>query len=521
MNAKILHKMTISFLSACLLLPYLPVNAQENEVNVTVGSLKVRSGPGLTYDTIGAVTKDDKLNVIDKENDWLQVKFGDTTGWVASQYTTKESLELTNKQIISKVNRLNVRTEPTTSSAVIGQLQEGDSANAYKSHEDWIEIDFQGRKGWINQSYITVAEQTANKSTSPAEKVFEVSVDALNVRSKADLTSKQIGIVNKGDQFPVIDSDHNWVQVELENGEKGWLYSFYGTFTTTSITTTSESMDAATTNGSITILYNGTNLRKGSTTGSEVVSRADAGTSYSVLEKIDDWYKIMLEDEQTAYVASWLVSSSSTTVNVTEQSEDKSKVEKEDKKKVDRKKGTLKGLTIVIDAGHGGNDRGTTGALGTDEKDITLITSELLSSKLQAAGANVILTRESDEFVDLRKRVTIAHQVDADAFISLHYDAIENSSVKGFTTYYMHSYQKELAQYVHKGLGNMISLKDRGTQPGDYLVLRENKQNAILIELGYLSNPSEERSVTTQNYREQATHGIYNGIINYFDDQLE
>ncbi|MEK3981095.1 SH3 domain-containing protein [Psychrobacillus sp. FSL K6-2836] len=516
MNAKIIHKMTIIFLCACLLMPYLQVNAQENEVTVNVDSLKVRSGPGLTYETIGAVTKNDKLDVIGKENDWLQVNFGSSTGWIASWYTTKESLELTNKQIVSKVNRLNVRTEPTTSSAVIGQLHEGDSTNAYKSQEDWIEIDFQGRKGWIHQSYITVTEQTASKETNTTENVFEVSVDALNVRSKADLTSKKIGLVNKGDQFSVVDSDHNWVQVELENGEKGWLYSFYGT-----LSTTSESIDAAQNNETITILYNGTNLRKDSTTSSEVVSRADAGTTFPVAEKINDWYKIILDNGQTAYVASWLVSSSSTTPNVTEESEDNSEVEKEDKKDSTRKKGTLKGLTIVIDAGHGGNDRGTTGVLGTDEKDITLKTSELLSSKLQAAGANVILTRESDEYVDLRKRVSIGHQVDADAFISLHYDAIDNSSVRGFTTYYMHGYQKEFAKYVHSGLGNMISLKDRGTQPGDYLVLRENKQKAILIELGYLSNPSEERNVTTQNYREQATHGIYNGIINYFDAQLD
>ncbi|WP_419959098.1 SH3 domain-containing protein [Psychrobacillus sp. BM2] len=521
MNAKIIHKMTIIFLSACLLMPYIQVNAQENEVTVNVTSLKVRSGPGLTYDTIGAVTKNDKLDVIGKENEWLQVNFGSSTGWVASWYTTKESLELANKQIVSKVNRLNVRTEPTTSSAVIGQLQEGDSANAYKSQEDWIEIDFQGRKGWINQSYVTVTEQTVTKDTSDkssSENVFEVSVDALNVRSKADLTSKKIGQVNKGDQFSVVDSDHNWVQVELESGEKGWLYSFYGTFTTAS---TSESINTEGKNGTITILYNGTNLRKDSTTSSEVVSRADAGTTFPVAEKINDWYKITLGNEQTAFVASWLVSASSTTANETEQSEDNSNLEKEKKKDVTRKKGTLKGLTIVIDAGHGGNDRGTTGALGTDEKNITLITSELLSSKLQAAGANVILTRESDEYVDLRKRVSIGHQVDADAFISLHYDAIENTSVRGFTTYYMHSYQKELAKYVHNGLGDMISLKDRGTQPGDYLVLRENKQKAILIELGYLSNPSEERNVTTQNYREQATHGIYNGIIKYFDAQLD
>ena len=497
-------------------MPYLQVDAQENEVTVNVASLKVRTGPGLTYDTIGTVTQNDKLDVIGKENDWLQINFGGNTGWVASWYTTKESLELSNKQIISKVNRLNVRTEPTTSSAVIGQLQEGDSANAYRSQEDWIEIDLQGQKGWINQSYITVTEQAIkNEASSPSsENIFEVSVDALNVRAKADLTSKTIGQVNKGDQFSVINSDHNWVQVELKNGKKGWLYSFYGTFSNSEVTESEKE------NGTITILYNGTNLRSDSTTSSEVVTRVDAGTTLPVAEKTNDWYKVVVDD-QTAYVASWVVSASSDISNITEESEDKSKVDKKDKKKVNRKKGTLKGLTIVVDAGHGGNDRGTTGALGTDEKDITLITSELLSSKLQAAGANVILTRESDEYVDLRKRVSIAHQVEADAFISLHYDAIDNSSVRGFTTYYMHGYQKELATYVHNGLGNMISLKDRGTQPGDYLVLRENKQKAILIELGYLSNASEERNVTTQNYREQATHGIYNGIINYFDAQLD
>ncbi|MGB3101126.1 MAG: SH3 domain-containing protein, partial [Psychrobacillus psychrotolerans] len=125
MNTKIIHRITVIFLSTLLLLPYVQADAQENEVTVNVASLKVRTGPGLTYDTIGSVTKNDKLDIIGKENDWLQINFGGTTGWVASWYTTKESLKLSNKQIVSKVNQLNVRTEPTTSSAVIGQLKEG------------------------------------------------------------------------------------------------------------------------------------------------------------------------------------------------------------------------------------------------------------------------------------------------------------------------------------------------------------------------------------------------------------
>ena len=130
------------------------------------------------------------------------------------------------------------------------------------------------------------------------------------------------------------------------------------------------------------------------------------------------------------------------------------------------------------------------------------------------------MTRESDVYVDLRKRVAVAHQVEADAFISLHYDATENSSVSGITTYYTNSYQKELAEYVHAGLADKVSLRDRGVQPGNYLVLRENRQKAILIELGFLSNPSEERAISSNHYREQATLGIYEGIVDFFDAQL-
>lgn len=523
MSDKLLHKMTIFLLAIILFIPLIEVHAQEMEVIVDTSSLKVRSGPGLTYDIIGAVQKGDKLVVIGKENDWYQINYGTTTGWVASWYTTGTAVEMTNKQAISKVNKLNIRTEPSLSSAVIGQLQEGEQFTSYKSEGEWIEISYNDRKGWVHSDYVTFVEQSDSQENQEqavfSNEYFTVSVDILNVRSKADLSSDKIGQVARNQQFKVLSKVHNWVQIELENGEKGWLYTFYGNFTGPPSTASSSNAEK-----SITILYNGTNLRAESTTNSEVVARVDAGKSFSVLEEQNDWYKIKLTDGSTAYVASWVVSSTGssgssnspdTSTNSTESPATPTPpVEK-------RKSGTLKGLTIVVDAGHGGNDRGTTGALGTDEKDITLLTAELLSSKLQAAGANVIMSRESDVYVDLRKRVSIGHQAAADAFISLHYDAVDNSSVRGFTTYYMHDYQKKLASYVHKELGNMVDLKDRGTQPGNYLILRENRQKAILIELGYLSNPTEERNVTTAQFREQATRGIYNGIINYFDSQIK
>ena len=189
----------------------------------------------------------------------------------------------------------------------------------------------------------------------------------------------------------------------------------------------------------------------------------------------------------------------------------------DEQKKTARAPGTLNGLTIVVDAGHGGNDRGTTGMQGTDEKLLTLMTAELLSAKLKAAGANVVMTRESDTYISLRKRVAITQQSGADAFISLHYDANPDTSITGFTTYYTHNNQKSLASSINDGLDSTITLRNRGAQPANFLVLRENRQNAVLIELGFLSNPSEERVLTTEMFREQATHGIYQGLLKHFD----
>ena len=353
-------------------------------------------------------------------------------------------------------------------------------------------------------------EAQAVQSSENDPNTFTINVNAVNVRKKADLTSKKIGLVTKGQQFNVLSRNHNWVELEFEEGKKGWIYSFYGTFTKQIVS--DSSADTKQPESSVTIIYNGTNLRETASTSSNVVTRADAGHTYPIIETDGEWYKIELQEGKTAFVANWVVTENN--ANSSTSSNTESKLE-------DRKKGTLKGVTVVLDAGHGGNDRGTTGARGTDEKDINILTAELLRSKLQAAGANVVMTRESDVFVDLRKRVAISHQSSADAFISIHYDALEDSSVHGFTTYYTNSYQQELAEYVHAGIASKVSLKDRGSRFGDYLVLRENRQNAILLELGYLSNPTEERAITTDYYREQATLGIYQGLLNYFDAQLD
>lgn len=544
-------KYSITLILLCSLLspytyetPSAYASNKEPDLVVSADILYLREGPGLSYPIMVTLKEGQGLTFIEKQDDWYHVKVKDMEGWVASWLTSiskpsESDGSLTeDHSVISQVDHLNLRAEPSVSSPVLSQLNTGDEAKVLEREENWVQVSFNGNLGWVSTDYVTLKKNSGNEKSDPPEdetkddnvnnhekeekvnvkidpKLFTIAVDVVNIRKKADLSSKKLGTAKKGEQYDVLERNNNWVKIQYGKKE-GWVYSFYGSFQVNEkIPTSADSEITKKTNSPyVTIIYNGTNLREEPSTSSNVVVHADAGEKYKILSTEGEWYKIEIDKNTSAYVANWVVSQDLDIDSVMGG-------EKEAKEKKNRKKGTLKGVTLVIDPGHGGNDKGTTGARGTNEKEINLKTVELLKSKLRSAGAEVILTRESDAYVDLRKRVSISHQYAADAFISIHYDATDDSSISGFTTYYTNSFQRELAEYVHEGLSEKVTIRNRGVQPGNYLVTRENKQAAILIELGYLSNPSEESVVTTDFYREQATLGIYQGILNYFDAQLK
>ncbi|KGR74979.1 N-acetylmuramoyl-L-alanine amidase [Ureibacillus manganicus] len=474
--------------------------------------LNFREGPGLSYPITSLGKEGQAFSILDEAGEWFFVTDGkDFEGWIPSWQTTNNGKMQSTKITIARstIDGLNVRAEPSISSAVLKQLSIKDEVVVIKEDEDWVKVeDSIGTSGWISKNFVSFDEKQSEElintqkpsETDSSKNQFIISVESVYVREEPNLSSTIIGKVKKDDHFDIIEQNNNWVKIQLAEGEFGWIYRFYGAM---------DSSNSLTNDLEVTIIYGGTNLRESPSTSSPVVKRAMIGESYDILSADGDWYKIAINGNESAYVAQWVVSS-----NMKQSTS-------EDKPVIKRKKGTLNGLTIVLDPGHGGNDQGTAGYRGTIEKDITLITAQLLQTKLQGAGATVYLTRESDMYIDLRKRVSIAHSYSADAFISIHYDATEDKEISGFTTYYYHDFQQKLAQSVNNGIANKVPLRDRGAQNGDYLVLRENYQNAILIELGYLSNPAEERVITTDYYREQATLGIYEGIINYFDAKLQ
>lgn len=487
-------------------------SSDQSEHIILMNDLNLREGPGLSYPKSTFANEGQAFSMLEQQGDWIYVaKDKETVGWIPAWHTTNKEQNQSSlgvKVAVSTVNGLNVRAEPKTSSAVLKQLSFGNEAVVVKEENEWVKIeDSLGTSGWVSKEFIVIEEKTnemlsVTENHSEVELFFTVKVDSVNVRDEPNSSSTIIGNVNKEDTFKILEQKNNWFKIQVAEGQSAWVYRFYGIVNSLD-TSNSETK-------TITIIYGGTNLRQSPSTNSPVVKRANIGETYEIVSTEDDWYQVEISTNETAYVAQWVVSS-----EVKQQSNSKNKPV------IKRKKGTLNGVTIVLDPGHGGNDQGTAGYRGSIEKDITLLTAQLLQDKLQDAGATVYLTRESDMYVDLRKRVSIAHSYAADAFISIHYDATDDSTISGFTTYYYHDYQQKLAQSVNDSIAKKVTLRDRGAQKGDYLVLRENYQNAILIELGYLSNPTEERVITSDFYREQATLGIYEGIINYFDAQLE
>ncbi|GKV68750.1 putative N-acetylmuramoyl-L-alanine amidase YrvJ [Sporosarcina sp. NCCP-2716] len=474
-------------------------------------TLNIRSGPGLTYSVTGTLTDKTEVQVIDRSGEWLEISHEGKTGWIASWLTSgPQDTESNGKTVVSRVDSLNIRSAPSTSSAVIGKLRTGEPAKLLDYEGEWASIITNGTEGWVHTTYISEISTSApsggtseKSEAAAAMDTYTVIVDKLNVRKKATQTSKRIGTIRKGESYPVERIDGNWVKLSLPGKKSGWVYAFHGELSASPKQSPSGSGTA------VSVVTNGTNIRTSPSTTADVAMRADAGETFSVRSKQDGWYEIGLADGRTAFIAEWVVS----------QADEPASKPSAAKKKKKREKGTLKGITVAIDPGHGGNDRGTTGTRGTDEKDLTLLTAELLSGKLKDAGAQVVLTRDSDTYVSLQKRTEIGLHEGADVFVSLHYDANPDRSISGFTTYYTQPGQQPFAAALNDGLAGTLDLNNRGTQSANYLVLRENRLPAVLIELGFLSNSSEERVLTSPYFREQAAQGIYKGLLQYFDGQ--
>ena len=209
--------------------------------------------------------------------------------------------------------------------------------------------------------------------------------------------------------------------------------------------------------------------------------------------------------------------------------------------------------SIVVDAGHGGHDPGAM-YHGLQEKDLNLDISRRLKTQLQASGLSVTMTRDSDDFIPLSRRPGVANRMVADLFLSVHINANRNRHVAGIEVYYPREsvvdsedafpprvgpgevalptatvqrilwdlvlsrtrrQSARMGLQICRAMRSRLGVRCRGVHGARFVVLREAKMPAVLVEVGYLSNRPEASRLANPQYRQAIAQAITEGVLAY------
>ena len=172
--------------------------------------------------------------------------------------------------------------------------------------------------------------------------------------------------------------------------------------------------------------------------------------------------------------------------------------------------------TVVIDPGHGGSDPGATSYSGYYEKGVNLSIARKVASYLENSGIHVIMTRNSDTFIELNERAEIANLANADLFVSIHCDSHPKSSQNGYTLYVARSASwtsKKTAAAIEQAMAQ-TGLASVGIRNQDFRVLVRTSCPAVLVECGYLTNPYEAGLLYDSDFQDRIARAVANGIVN-------
>lgn len=173
---------------------------------------------------------------------------------------------------------------------------------------------------------------------------------------------------------------------------------------------------------------------------------------------------------------------------------------------------------VCIDPGHGGKQPGAVYE-GVYEKDLTLEISLKLRDYLEDAGVRTIMTRESDEHIDLEGRVSVANEADSDLFVSIHCNVVENSrSTNGLESYYYKGSKvgKAFSDTVLKACSD-AGITTRYSREQEFYVTHYTAMPAILVETGYMTNHEELLKLQSEEYQDKLAKAICQGILNYIE----
>ena len=236
-------------------------------------------------------------------------------------------------------------------------------------------------------------------------------------------------------------------------------------------------------------------LRTGPNATYPVIYQVDKGETFTRVGKSGKWIEVETRGgTEKGWIAGW-----HTSLNI--------------EADASKKENPLKNKVIVLDPGHGGNDQGASSNTSKKslEKNYTLKTAKELRRALEKAGATVKLTRSDDTYVSLDDR-----KQNGDVFISIHNDSLNSPYANGATVYWYHDNQGTLAETLNTNIQKKALLSNRGTRQENFQVLRQTNKPAVLLELGYISNPTDEVMIRDQLHRQVVEEAVVDGLKQYF-----
>ncbi len=170
--------------------------------------------------------------------------------------------------------------------------------------------------------------------------------------------------------------------------------------------------------------------------------------------------------------------------------------------------------TVIVDPGHGGKDKGAFWG-GVRESHLNLAVAQDLERFLKARGVRTVLTRRSDVFVSIKRRADIANSYRSAVLVSIHFNASLATQVRGAETFHWGASGGVLAKAIQRRLAPRLKTVNRGVRRKGYTLIMKSRHPAVLVECGFISNPSERARCKTRSYQSAAARAIFDGLMAY------
>lgn len=409
---------------------------------------------------------------------------------------------------------LNIRMEPDTYSEILTVIEKkGTVLYPIESPTgNWYKVEFSN--GYVNGVFGYVFKDYVVESGALKSSVTLLPGAALRTQPSDSAPIQKM--LSTGTELSVsgVDASGDWYYATSFNGEKGYIKkSSVAAVEITEYPVAKRPVAEVEDIRLVKMNSDNGNIRVNASTGSERLGTVPRGTLLSVIGETRGqdgytWYKIYFDGGKIGYVRSDIVKVYDTS--------------------------HLNGKTVVIDPGHGcytsavnfaANkfDDGNIGVSGSLEKDINLSIARYLQAYLVDAGANVIMTRETDVgMMSLTNRGEIANSESADIFVSIHINySTKDATKRGIITYYWPADSSDASDELARDLQDAavveLSADDHGIGEERFTVLTASTMPSALIELGFMSNKEDDDLLITDAYRMLCAQSVYKGILKFFE----